>query len=72
MVGLEYLKQMHDLSDEQVVTSWVENPYWQYLCGEEYFQHQLPIDPSSLSRFRQRIGETGCEKLLAASYSGRA
>lgn len=67
MVGLEYLKQMYDLSDEQVVSRWVENPYWQYLCGEEYFQHQLPIDPSSLSRFRQRIGESGCEKLLAES-----
>ena len=67
MVGLEYLKQIHDLSDEQVVAGWVENPYWQYLCGEEYFQHQLPIDPSSLSRFRQRIGESGCEQLLAES-----
>ncbi len=55
MVGLEYLKQIHDLSDEQVVERWVENPYWQYLCGEEYFQHQLPIDPSSLSRFRLHI-----------------
>lgn len=67
MVGLEYLKQIHDLSDDQVVASWVENPYWQYLCGEDYFQHQLPIDPSSLSRFRQRIGASGCEKLLAES-----
>lgn len=28
---------------------------------------RLPIDPSSLSRFRQRIGEPGCEKLLAES-----
>ena len=67
MVGLEYLKQIHDVSDDQVVAGWVENPYWQYLCGEEYFQHQLPIDPSSLSRFRQRIGGAGCEKLLAGS-----
>lgn len=67
MVGLEYLKQIHDVSDDQVVAGWVENPYWQYLCGEEYFQHQLPIDPSSLSRFRQRIGGSGCEKLLAGS-----
>lgn len=67
MVGLEYLKQIHNLSDEQVVKRWVENPYWQYLCGEIYFKHELPIDPSSLSRFRQRIGESGCEKLLAVS-----
>ena len=48
MVGLEMLKQMHKLSDEGVVDSWIENPYWQYFCGEYYFQHELPIDPSSL------------------------
>ncbi len=67
MVGLEYLKQIYDLSDEQVAARWVENPYWQYLCGEDYFQYEWPIDPSSLSRFRKRIGESGCEKLLAGS-----
>lgn len=67
MVGLEYLKQTYDLSDEQVVVRWVENPYWQYLCGEDYFQYEMPIDPSSMSRFRQRIGVSGCEKLLAES-----
>lgn len=67
MVGLEYLKQTYALSDDQVVVRWVENPYWQYLCGEDYFQYEMPIDPSSLTRFRQRIGESGCEKLLAES-----
>ena len=67
MVGLEYLKQIYNLSDEQVVKRWVENPYWQYLCGEVYFCHEMPIDPSSLSRFRGRIGESGCAKLLAES-----
>lgn len=65
MVGLEYLKQIYDLSDDKVVARWVENPYWQYLCGERYFQHEMPIEPSSLSRFRQRIGRCGGEKLLA-------
>ena len=28
MVGLHYLKHVHDLSDEEVVERWVENPYW--------------------------------------------
>ena len=60
MVGLQSLKHAYGLSDDEVVMRWVENPYWQYFCGEEYFQHQMPIDPSSLSRFRRRIGETGC------------
>jgi len=48
-----------------VVARWVENPYWQYFCGETYFQHQLPIDPSSMTRWRQRIEEKGCELILA-------
>ena len=64
MVGLEYLKQAFNVSDEDVVAGWVENPYWQYFCGAEYFSHQLPIDPSQMSRFRKRIGESGCEWLL--------
>jgi len=64
VVGLHYLKHAFDLSDEEVVMRWVENPYWQYFCGEEYFQHRLPLDGSQLSRFRGRIGEAGCELML--------
>lgn len=64
MVGLHYLKHAFNESDETVVARWVENPYWQYFCGEEYFRHTLPIDPSQMTRFRHRIGETGCEFML--------
>ena len=69
MVGLHYLKHAYGLSDEVVVKNWVENPYWQYFCGEEYFQHRLPIDPSQMTRFRHRLGAEGCEKLLALTIS---
>jgi transposase, IS5 family len=76
MAGLHYLKHAFGLSDEVVVKSWVENPYWQYFCGEEYFQHRLPIDPSQMTRFRTRLGPSGCEKLLqltiAAGLEARA
>jgi IS5 family transposase len=65
MVGLHYLKHAFNESDESVVARWVENPYWQYFCGEEYFRHTLPIDPSQMTRFRQRIGKQGCEFMLA-------
>src|SRR5215203_5483893 len=34
---------------------WVENPYYQLFCGEEFFCHKLPFDRSSL-RWRQRMG----------------
>lgn len=64
MVGLHYLKHAFNKSDEAVVNCWVENPYWQYFCGEEYFRHQLPIDPSQMTRFRDRIGTEGCEYMM--------
>lgn len=64
MVGLHYLKALYDESDESVVNKWVENPYWQYFCGEETFQHQLPCHPTSLPKWRRRIGVEGVEKLL--------
>jgi len=67
MVGLTYLEHTFGFSDKEVVSRWVENPYWQYFCGEQYFQHELPIDPSSLSRWRKRIGEQGAEVILAAT-----
>ena len=64
MVGLHYLKYSYNLSDEAVVERWVENPYWQYFCGEEYFEHEPPIDPTSMTRWRNRIKEAGMETLL--------
>lgn len=64
LVGLHYLKALYDESDESVVAKWVENPYWQYFCGEETFQHELPCHPSSLVKWRQRVGVDGVETLL--------
>jgi IS5 family transposase len=62
MAGLSILKHMHNLSDEEVCARWVENPYYQLFCGEEFFQHKATFDRSSLTRWRQRMGE---EKLVA-------
>lgn len=64
MVALHYLKYQHDLSDEAVVGQWLENPYWQYFSGMKYFEHEMPLDPSSLTNWRKRIGEKGAESLL--------
>lgn len=64
MVGLLYLKHAFNESDESVVARWVENPYWQFFCGCQYMQHELPIDPSSMSRWRKRVGAERLEKLL--------
>ena len=64
MVSLHYLKYTYDLSDEEVIARWSENPYWQYFSGRQYFEHGLPVDPSSLTRWRKRIGGSGAETLF--------
>jgi len=64
MVALHYLKYTHNLSDEEVVYGWVENPYWQYFSGMKWFEHKVPINASSMTRWRKRIGEAGAEELL--------
>ena len=65
MVGLHYLKFAYNLSDEETVGNWVENPYWQYFTGRKFFEHKFPIDPSNMSRWRKRIGTEGAEMILA-------
>ena len=64
MVGLHYLRYMFDLSDESIVWAYIENPYYQYFCGEKVFQHAFPIDRSSMSKFRQRLKKKKLYKLL--------
>lgn len=64
LVALHYLKYQHDLRDELVLAHWLENAYWQHFSGERYFQHRLPIDASSMTRWRQRLGEAGAEQML--------
>jgi transposase, IS5 family len=64
MAGLQLLKDLKGISDEEVCAAWRENPYFQYFCGEEYFQHRLPVEPPSMSIFRKRIGKDGMDRLL--------
>lgn len=64
MVGLTLLKYTYNESDQSVCDKWLENPYWQYFCGEKYMVHRLPLDPSSLTRWRKRMGEDKLEELL--------
>ncbi len=69
MVGLSILKYMENLSDEVLVQRWVQNPYYQAFTGEVEFQWELPCDPTSLTKFRNRIGSSGHEKILAVSIA---
>lgn len=65
MIGLHYLKYAHDLSDEETLEGWRQNPYWQFFCGGKWFEHRLPIDASSMTRWRARVEEHNLESLLA-------
>lgn len=73
--GLLILKHLHDLSDEALCARWLENrrtPYYQHFCGEKSFRHRLPFDRSSLSRWRQRLGEEHLAALVQESLSSGA
>ena len=59
-----YLQHAFKLSDEAVVARWVVNPYYQHFTGKTFFQHRPPIDLSSLTRWRKRIGAERVEWLL--------
>ena len=66
MIGMFMLKHTYDLSDEQVWDRWVQDPYFQYFTGEEFFQHQLAHERSGMSHWRKRIGDR-LDILLAES-----
>ena len=57
MIGMLMLKHTYALSDEQLWERWVQDPYFQYFTGEEFFQHDLPHERSGLSHWRKRIGD---------------
>jgi len=71
MVGLLLLKRIYNLGDETVMEQWLQNPYYQYFCGESEFQWEYPCDPSDMVHFRKRIGEEGAEKIFQLSVLSR-
>ena len=74
MVGLKLLKLVFMAGDTAVLEQWIENPYWQYFCGEITFKHQAPCSASEFNHFRKRIGKDGEEKIhkLAINTFGKA
>ncbi len=69
MAGLHYLKYTFNESDESVVARWVENPYWQYFCGYTHMQHVCPIHPTSMTKWRNRVGAERLEALLTETIA---
>jgi IS5 family transposase len=69
MVGLHMIKHMDGISDEKVCARFLDSPYVQYFCGEAFFRHDLVLDRSSMTHWRQRIGAEALEILLAESLA---
>ena len=64
IVGLYYLKCAFNLSDEVLLECWLENPYWQYFCGETEFQRKLPLDRTTMIKWRRELDSKKFDKLL--------
>ena len=67
MVGLLLLKQLENLSDENVVLQWKRNPYFQYFCGFDEYTPAIPCHATELVKFRNRIGKDGFEYIFKMS-----
>jgi hypothetical protein len=69
MVGLHLIKHRDGLSDAAVCARFLDSPYVQLFCGESHVHHALPLDRSSMTRWRQRIGAERFELLLAETLA---
>ena len=65
MVGLHILKHRFNCSDERAVEELHENAYWQCFCGFETFQTTVLLEPTSLVKFRNRLGSEGMKQIEA-------
>ncbi|HAT71787.1 MAG TPA: hypothetical protein DCS63_03120 [Elusimicrobia bacterium] len=57
VAGLLVLKRLKNLSDDDAVAEFMESPYIQAFCGQEYFALEDVINPGMLSERRKRLGE---------------
>lgn len=64
MAGLAILKHMDDLSDEILCERWLDDPYCQPFCGEEFFRNKLHLERSPLTRWDEKTSA-----LLHVSHS---
>lgn len=72
IIGLLLLKSRFGISEEKALDIWIENPYWQFFCGEVHFQKDKPFSIGEFSRFKRRVGSKGLEKihLISTEYFG--
>jgi IS5 family transposase len=69
LVGLLILKYTYSLSDDLLLEQYSENMYWQYFCGQPFYEYTKPCDTTTLVKWRQKIGEDGLEEILSETLS---
>jgi len=67
MVGCWMLKRRDHRGDETLMDRWIEHPTMPYVTGSDVMNHQPPCDPSDGSHLRDRMGQSGVEKIFAYS-----
>jgi len=67
MVGCWMLKRLDHRGDETLMEQWIENPTMPYFTGFDVMKHQPPCDPSDWSHLRDRMGQSGVEKIFVSS-----
>jgi hypothetical protein len=68
LIGLMLLKHMTDESDREIVAAVLENPYMQAFCGLEQFATREVLEPSTLSKMRDRLGADFFRTLEKKTY----
>ena len=46
-----------------------EKAFGAYFCGMKYFEHEMPIHPTSMTRWRKKVGDAGMEKAMGRRSS---
>ena len=65
IIGLMILEYVYDLSDVQVVKRLNENIYYQYFCGNIFLQKGTQLSPTTLVKWRKKLGVKGADKILS-------
>jgi IS5 family transposase len=59
------VKNLKNISDEDAVAEFMESPYLQAFCGQEYFALENVLSPGMLSERRKRLGAAFLDLLEA-------
>ncbi|MGR3912578.1 MAG: transposase [Candidatus Rhabdochlamydia sp.] len=69
LIGILIIQDFYKDSDEEICRMWIENMYWQALCGCEIFQHDFPVHFTALTKWREKLGPLRVKKIVKLAIS---